>query len=109
MRAAVDARDEGADILVLARTDAAASLGAEEAVERCVQFRALGADITHVAGLRSEEELRRYCAAVDGPKMHNNNSAALGAPTADRTRGLPLTFSLRPCPAPRPRLAACCA
>lgn len=46
IRAAVDAREEGADILIMARTDARASLGLNEAIDRCKFFRDLGADIT---------------------------------------------------------------
>ena len=38
IRAAVDARDEGADILILARTDARGPLGFDEALERCRAF-----------------------------------------------------------------------
>jgi len=43
IRAAVDARQEGGeDLVILARTDARGPLGLEEALERCRLFRALG-------------------------------------------------------------------
>ena len=42
IRAAVDARNEGKDIVILARTDARATHGLEEAIERCKMFRKLG-------------------------------------------------------------------
>jgi 2-methylisocitrate lyase-like PEP mutase family enzyme len=71
IRAAVDARDAGADILILARTDARAVIGIEEAIARCQAFRALGADITFLEAPVSEDEMRRYCTEVDGPKMAN--------------------------------------
>lgn len=71
VRAAVDARDAGDDILIMARTDARAPLGLEEAVERCQAFRALGADITFLEAPVDEAEMRRYCVEVDGPKMAN--------------------------------------
>ncbi len=71
LRAALDARDEGADILVLARTDARATEGLEEALARARAFRELGADITFLEAPQSEEEMRRYCAEVEGPKMAN--------------------------------------
>ncbi len=71
LRAALDARDEGAEILVLARTDARATEGLEEALARAQAFRALGADITFLEAPQSEEEMRRYCAEVEGPKMAN--------------------------------------
>ena len=71
VQAAVDARDEGADILIMARTDARACVNLDEALERCRQFRALGADITFLEAPRDEHEMRRYCDEVDGPKMAN--------------------------------------
>lgn len=45
VRAAVDARNEGSDILILARTDARSCVGLEEALERVKLFEAAGADI----------------------------------------------------------------
>ncbi len=71
LRAALDARDEGAEILVLARTDARATEGLEEALIRARAFRELGADITFLEAPQSEEEMRRYCTEVEGPKMAN--------------------------------------
>jgi len=80
IRAAVDAREEGADILVLARTDALASEGLDEAIARCKAFMSLGADATFLSGLKREEDMQRYCREVDGPKVHNNNSAGCMLP-----------------------------
>ena len=71
LRAALDARDEGAEILVMARTDARATEGFDEALARAKAFRALGADITFLEAPQSEAEMRRYCAEVEGPKMAN--------------------------------------
>jgi len=71
MRAAVDARNEGADILIMARTDARATDSLDEAIARCQAFAALGADITFLEAPLSEAEMRRYCAEVPGPKMAN--------------------------------------
>jgi 2-methylisocitrate lyase-like PEP mutase family enzyme len=71
IRAAVDARDAGADIVIMARTDARACVSLEEAIDRCLAFRELGADITFLEAPVSEDEMRRYCAAVPGPKMAN--------------------------------------
>ena len=70
VRAAVDARNEGADILIMARTDARVD-GLEEAIARCRLFRELGADITFLEAPADEDEMRRYCGEVDGPKMAN--------------------------------------
>ncbi|KZL03639.1 MULTISPECIES: isocitrate lyase/PEP mutase family protein [unclassified Pseudovibrio] len=71
IRAAVDAKNEGADILVLARTDARAEHGLDEAIERAKTFREIGADMTFVEAPRTVEEMKRYCDEVEGPKMAN--------------------------------------
>lgn len=71
IRAAVDARDAGDDILIMARTDARACVSLEEAIERCRAFRALGADITFMEAPLDEGEMREYCRSVEGPKMAN--------------------------------------
>lgn len=71
IQAAVDARNEGADILIMARTDARAAHGLDEAIARCNGFVDLGADITFLEAPQSEEEMRRYCHEVPGPKMAN--------------------------------------
>ena len=64
VRAACDARDEGLDICIMARSDARASLGLEEAIERCRDFMEAGADISFLEAPRSEEEMKRYCQEV---------------------------------------------
>ena len=71
VRAAVDARDEGADILIMARTDARAPDGFDEAMWRMEAFADLGADILFLEAPRSEDEMRRFCDGVGGPKMAN--------------------------------------
>jgi len=69
--AATDARKEGANILIMARTDARATHGLEEAIDRCRDFYQLGADITFLEAPKSEAEMRAYCKNVPGPKMAN--------------------------------------
>ena len=71
IRAAVDARDEGADILILARTDARHEHGLPEAIARAETFAELGADILFVEAPRSEEEMRAVCTALPRPCMAN--------------------------------------
>ena len=71
VRAAVDAREEGADVLVMARTDARATDGFAEALARCQAFVDLGADITFFEAPQSEAEMERLCRAIPGPKMAN--------------------------------------
>jgi 2-methylisocitrate lyase-like PEP mutase family enzyme len=69
--AAIDVRDSGAEILIMARTDARACIDLDEAIARCQLFRAAGADITFLEAPLDEQEMRRYCAEVDGPKLAN--------------------------------------
>ncbi|MDU9003541.1 isocitrate lyase/PEP mutase family protein [Sedimentitalea todarodis] len=71
IRAAADARAQGHDILILARTDARHDHGLDEAIERAREFRRLGADILFVEAPRDEAEMRRVCDELDGPKMAN--------------------------------------
>lgn len=71
IRAAVDARDEGAGILIMARTDARATHGMDEALWRMGAFAEIGADILFLEAPRSEEEMMRFCEAVPGIKMVN--------------------------------------
>lgn len=71
IRAAVDARGEGADILIMARTDARAVSGMDEAMRRMAAFHELGADILFLEAPRSVEEMKRFCSEVPGVKMAN--------------------------------------
>jgi 2-methylisocitrate lyase-like PEP mutase family enzyme len=71
VRAAVEARDQGSDIAIMARTDARAGLGLEEALERARAFAEIGADILFVEAPTSEDEMKRVCAEVPGRHMAN--------------------------------------
>ncbi|MDA0306817.1 MAG: isocitrate lyase/PEP mutase family protein [Proteobacteria bacterium] len=75
IQAAVDARnalqDAGGDILIMARTDANATDGMDEALFRANTFAEIGADITFLEAPKTKEEMRRYCDEVPGPKMAN--------------------------------------
>ena len=71
IRAACDAKSEGADILVMARTDARHEHGLGEAIARAQKFRELGADIVFIEAPKSEAEMREMIAAVPGPHMAN--------------------------------------
>ena len=71
IKAAVDAREAGADILIMARTDARANLGLKEAIERCQAFVDAGSDITFLEAPQTEAEMRAYCKNVSGYKMAN--------------------------------------
>jgi 2-methylisocitrate lyase-like PEP mutase family enzyme len=75
MRAALDARDEsraaGHDLLVMARTDAAAQHGLDEAIARGRAFAELGADLVFVEAPRDEAELSRVAREIPAPTMAN--------------------------------------
>ena len=77
VRAAVDASREAAaneedSILILARTDALKTDGLDEALERAIAFRDLGADIVFVEAPRSLDEMRLIAKEVSGvPQLVN--------------------------------------
>lgn len=75
IRAAIDARNEwraeGGDVLVMARTDARATDGLDEAIARGRAFAALGADIVFVEAPRDEDELARVGREIEAPLMAN--------------------------------------
>lgn len=71
IKAAVDVRNEGSDILILARTDSRASLGLNEAITRAQKFSELGADILFVEAPVDEEEMATICKEVPGIHMAN--------------------------------------
>jgi 2-methylisocitrate lyase-like PEP mutase family enzyme len=70
IRAAVDARAD-ADILILARTDARAVHGFDEALARCRDFETEGADIIFMEAPETEDEMGRFCGAMTKPCMAN--------------------------------------
>ncbi len=66
--AAVQARRE---LLVVARTDARATHGLEEAIRRARLYREAGADIIFPEALTSEAEFQAFAEAVPGPLLAN--------------------------------------
>jgi 2-methylisocitrate lyase-like PEP mutase family enzyme len=71
IRAAVDQREAGSEILVVARTDARGPLGFDEALWRAKAFADLGADILFVEAPQSEMELAAIPEKVRGLHMAN--------------------------------------
>jgi 2-methylisocitrate lyase-like PEP mutase family enzyme len=72
VRACVEIRDRrGLDILIMARTDATASEGFDEALRRADAFSAAGADLTFLEAPESEAQMARYCEEVPGHKVAN--------------------------------------
>ncbi len=70
MGAAIEAREEaraeGSDIVIVARTDARATHGLEEAIERSRIFAEMGADVLFVEAPESRDELETIGRAVPG-------------------------------------------
>ena len=77
--AAVEARRQGADLVIVARTDARSAFAErygeeralDEALWRLKAFADLGADVLFLEAPRSEEEMLRFCAEVPGKRMAN--------------------------------------
>lgn len=70
IHAAVDARS-GENLLVIARTDARAVHGLDEACERAEAYREAGADILFVEAPRSVPEIETVARRVKGPQLIN--------------------------------------
>lgn len=71
VRAACDARDEGAEILIMARTDARTTHGLKEALWRIRAFADLGVDILFMEAPGNEQEMEAFCRCTSGPKLAN--------------------------------------
>lgn len=70
IKAAVDARRDP-NLLIMARTDAAATHGFEAAVERAQRFAEAGADILFVEAVTSAEEIRALPKRLATPQLMN--------------------------------------
>lgn len=70
IKAAVDARRDP-DLLIMARTDAAATHGFEAAVERAQKFAEAGADILFVEAVTKAEEVRALPQRLAKPQLMN--------------------------------------
>jgi len=70
IKAAVDARRDP-DLLIMARTDAAATQGFEAAVERAQKFAEAGADILFVEAVTTAEEVRELPRRLSKPQLMN--------------------------------------
>lgn len=70
LKAAIDARANG-DLFIVARTDARAAVGLDEAIRRGQAFHEIGADAVFIEAPESVEELRAVTAAVPGPLVAN--------------------------------------
>jgi len=71
IKVAAAAREDQENFLIIARTDARAALGVDEAMRRLEAYAEAGADILFFEAPQSEEEMRRACAAFDTPMLAN--------------------------------------
>ncbi len=71
VRAAVDAREAGSDIVIVARTDARHTHGFAEALYRVQAFADLGADVLFLEAPVDRQEMRDFCRAVRAPTLAN--------------------------------------
>lgn len=70
LSAAIDARDDN-DFIVVARTDARATSGLDEAIERGREYFKAGADVIFVEAPRSIDELKEIGSKIDAPLVAN--------------------------------------
>lgn len=71
LEAALDARVD-ADLVIMARTDALAVNGIDDAIERACMLREAGADLIFIEAPVDVAQMRRICAEVDAPCLANN-------------------------------------
>lgn len=70
LKAAVEAR-KSKDFIIVARTDALAPIGLDEAIERGKAYKKAGADVIFVEAPRSVEELKKVADEIDAPLVAN--------------------------------------
>jgi 2-methylisocitrate lyase-like PEP mutase family enzyme len=70
LSAAVEGRRDP-DTVIVARTDALAVHGLDEAIARAQRYASLGADVIFVEAPRTEEQIERIAAEVDAPLLLN--------------------------------------
>lgn len=70
LRAAIDAR-RSKEFIIVARTDARATLGLREAIRRGIEYYEIGADVIFVEAPRTLRELREIPSKIDAPLVAN--------------------------------------
>ena len=70
LKAAIEAR-KSKDFVIVARTDARAPIGLDEAIERGKAYKKVGADVIFVEAPRSTEELKKVAEEIDAPLVAN--------------------------------------
>jgi len=70
LKAALEAR-KSKDFIIVARTDARAPLGIDEAIERGKEYRKIGADVIFVEAPKTVDELKKIADEIDAPLVAN--------------------------------------
>lgn len=95
LRAAVAARDDmGSDMVIIARTDARAGEGFEEAVERLKGAVECGVDMLFLEALKSHEEAQKAAEIFKGTPMLLNMVPGGVTPDTDLQKARDLGFKL---------------
>ena len=76
IESALDARTDP-DLVIMARTDALAVNGLDDAIERAQLAREAGANLLFVEAPTNVEQMRRICAEIPGPCLANNIESGL--------------------------------
>jgi 2,3-dimethylmalate lyase len=71
LKAAIDAKKKDSDFIIVARTDAMAPLGIEEAIKRGKLYREMGADLVFVEAPRSLDDMKKIAKQIDAPLVAN--------------------------------------
>ena len=71
LRSAIDAKTKDSDFIIVARTDAMAPLGIDEAIKRGKLYREIGADIVFVEAPSSIEDMKKIADQIDAPLVAN--------------------------------------
>jgi carboxyvinyl-carboxyphosphonate phosphorylmutase len=93
IRAAVAAR-QGSDLVLIARTDAAAVEGVEAAIERARRYRDAGADVLFVEALTTEAALEQVTTALAGVPLLFNGAEGGKTPIVPLPRLRELGFAI---------------
>ena len=101
VKAAVDARTDGA-FVIMARTDAAAAEGIDAAIERAVAYVEAGADMIFPEAMKTLDDYRRFKQAVKVPILANlTEFGSTPFFTTDELRGADVDIALYCCGAYR--------
>jgi 2-methylisocitrate lyase-like PEP mutase family enzyme len=92
LQAALEARRDP-DTVIVARTDARAPLGIDEAISRARRYASIGADVIFVEAPQSVDEIEQIAAEVDAPLLLNVVPGGL-TPEIDHERLAELGFRI---------------